>query len=121
MSTASQSIKPRLASWMADIPVSGIPGEDPNKVIDMPLRLWNVALKDLQSGQFELRHVWHVGQELVDSTTTMPAGVYDITYKITVDPSLAASEDEPAPVELVRSPVEYVGKIDTSAQEIQRP
>ena len=82
--------------------MSGIPGEDPNKVIDMPLRLWNVVLKDLQTGRFELRYVWRLDQEFVDSTTTLPAGVYDITYKITVDPTLTASEGEPAPIELVQ-------------------
>lgn len=85
----------------AVIPSSGLPGEDPDKVIDTPLRTWNVILENLQPGPLTLRMVWHVAEELTDSISTTPAGDYDITFKITVDPTLGAPEGEPAPVALI--------------------
>ena len=85
----------------AMIPTTGVPGQDPDKVFETPLRTWNVMLRNLQPGPFELRHVWKVSEELKDSQSTVPPGTYDITYKITVDPSLAAAEGEPAPAPMI--------------------
>lgn len=90
-----------FGSLDAAVPTSGVPGEDPNKVMETPLRTWNVMLENLQAGPLELRFVMNVTKDASDNMTTTPAGIYDVTYKITVDPALAAPEGEPAPVALV--------------------
>lgn len=108
-----------FGSLDADVPINAAPGENASKVITVKLRTWNVVLENLTPGQVELRYVWRVMRDLVDEMATIPQGVYDITYKITVDAALAVEEGTPAPVELIRQPVEFVRKIDTSAQKIQ--
>ena len=85
----------------AAVPVGAIPGEDADKVVELPMRAWKVMLENLQAGPLELHFIWNVAKDVSDSMTTTPAGIYDITYKITVDPALAAPEGEPAPVPLV--------------------
>lgn len=91
-----------FGSLDADVPISAAPGEDASKVLNVKLRAWNVALENLTPGQLELRYVRNVDRDLTDEMTTVPKGLYDITYKITVDASLAASEGTPAPVELIQ-------------------
>jgi hypothetical protein len=86
----------------ADVPVAGVPGQDPNEVLTVKARVWNVILENLTPGQFTMRLVWHASREVFDGAITSPAGDYDLTYKITVDPSLAAGGGAPAPVELVQ-------------------
>ncbi len=90
-----------FGSLDATVPNTGLPGEDPNKVVETPLRTWNVMLENLQAGPLELRFVLNVAKDVSDEMMTSPAGIYDITYKITVDPALAAPEGTPAPVALV--------------------
>ena len=85
-----------------EVPVTGVPGQDANEVLTLKARLWNVILENIRPGTFTMRMVWHVNREIFDGDVTSPAGDYDITYKIIVDPSLAASEGPPAPVELVQ-------------------
>ncbi len=90
-----------FGSLDATVPNTGLPGEDPNKVVETPLRTWNVMLENLQAGPLELRFILNVAKDVSDEMMTSPAGIYDITYKITVDPALAAPEGTPAPVALV--------------------
>ncbi len=85
----------------AALPVGAIPGEDADKVVELPMRAWKVMLENLQAGPLELHFIWNVAKDVSDSMTTTPAGIYDITYKITADPALAAPEGEPAPVTFV--------------------
>lgn len=87
-----------FGSLDAGLPVSNIPGEAPDKVAELPLRTWNVMLENLQPGPLDLRIVWHVAKDVSDNMSTTPAGTYDITYKIAVDPALAQAAGEPAPV-----------------------
>jgi hypothetical protein len=94
-----------FGSLEADVPVTGMPGEDPNKVLILKARVWNVILENLTPGQFTMRLVWHVSREVFDGDVTSPAGDYDINYKITVDPTMALPEGAPAPVALVIEPV----------------
>lgn len=102
-----------FGSLDATVPSSGLPGEDPDKVVETPLRTWNVMLENLQAGPLELRFLLNVAKDAADSVSTSPAGIYDVTYKITVDPALAAPEGEPAPVALVPTlgPGDKVGEM----------
>ena len=68
-----------------------------------------------------MRLVWHIDQDVSDGDITWPAGDYDVNYKLRSTRPMALPEGVPAPVELVRSPVEFVRKIDMSAQQIQNP
>jgi hypothetical protein len=85
----------------ADVPVQAVPGEDASDVINVKLRVWNVALEHLTTGLLTLRYVWHVDRDLMYGQATLPAGVYDFTYKITVSDS-TTYDGTPGPVELVR-------------------
>lgn len=51
-------------------------------------------------GQLTLRHVMQLVKPLVQGMATMPAGVYDYTYNITVDANAAPPQGEPAPVKI---------------------
>ena len=89
----------------ADVLVTGMPGQNCNEVLNLKARIWNVILENLTPGQFTMRIVWHASKEIFDGDVTWPAGDYDTSYKITVDPSLAVPEGAPAPVALVIEPV----------------
>lgn len=94
-----------FGSLDADVPVTGMPGQDPNQVLTLKARVWNVILENITPGEFTMRLVWHISQEVFDGDVTSPAGDYDINYKITVDPSMAVNEGTPEPVSLVMEPV----------------
>jgi ketosteroid isomerase-like protein len=91
-----------FGSLDAEVPVAALPGQDPSEVVNLRLRAWNVVLENLTPGQLELRYVWNITRDLSDEMTTTPQGVYDITYHITVDESMAAAEGPPEPVEIVQ-------------------
>lgn len=95
-----------FGSLDADVPLTAAPGADASKVQSVKLRTWNVMLENLTPGQVQLRYVWNIDRELADEMTTVPKGIYDITYKITIDKSLAAGQGTPAPIELVQKPDE---------------
>ena len=95
-----------FGSLDADVPVTGVPGLDANEVVTQELRIWNVVLENLQPGPLTLRWVFHVNEELADGLTTTPAGTYDVTFKITVDESLAAEQGAPEPVVLLQQTAE---------------
>lgn len=89
-----------FGSQDAVVPNVGVPGHDPDEVVEMPLRTWNVALENLQPGPLELRVVQYVAHDLQDAVWTILEGTYDQTYKITVDESMPTSEGAPPPVAL---------------------
>lgn len=90
-----------FGSLDADVPVQAVPGEDASAVINVKLRVWNVALEHLATGLLTLRYVWHVDRDLMYGQATLPAGIYDFTYKITVSDS-TTYDGTPGPVQLVR-------------------
>jgi hypothetical protein len=94
-----------FGSLDADVPVTGMPGQKPNEVLNLKARVWNVILENLTPGQFTMRLVWHVSREVFDGDVTAPVGDYDVNYKITVDPSMAVNKGTPEPVSLVIEPV----------------
>ncbi len=84
----------------ADVPVLALPGQAADEVLMVKLRVWNIVLENLTPGTFTLHHVMRLDEPMIQGTATMPAGVYDYTYKITVDPDFKAPEGEPAPVKI---------------------
>jgi dienelactone hydrolase len=64
------------------------PMADPNttnKDMVAKIRAWNILLDNLTPGEFWLREVYHAHQTLaIGFGSTIPAGTYDITWKITV-------------------------------------
>lgn len=90
-----------FGSLDADVPVQAVPGEEASAVINVKLRVWNVALEQLAPGLLTMRYVWHVDRDLLYGQASLPAGVYDITYKITIR-GFASHEGTLEPVELVR-------------------
>lgn len=74
----------------ADVPVNAVPGEAAGKVIYAKLRVWNVVLENLTPGPLTLRMVHTYDRDVLQGAATMPAGVYDITYHVTVDAAAAA-------------------------------
>ena len=75
-------------------------GIDTDAVTNVKLRVWNVVLENLTPEHLTLRHVMRLDKPLVQGAATMPAGVYDYTYNITVDANAAAPQGEPAPVKI---------------------
>ncbi len=69
----------------ADVPVQALPGQAADEVATVKLRVWNVVLENLTPGEFILHHVMRLDKPLAQGQATMPAGVYDYTYKITVE------------------------------------
>jgi hypothetical protein len=69
-----------FGSLDAEVPITTAPGEDASEVINMKLRIWNVVLENLTPGPLELRYVWNIDRDLIDEMTTVPKGIYDITY-----------------------------------------
>ena len=92
--------EPAFGSVDADVPVQALPGQTADEVTNVKLRVWNIVLENLTPGQLTLRHVMRLDKPLVQGTATMPAGVYDYTYNITVDANAAAPQGEPAPVKI---------------------
>ena len=84
----------------ADVPVQALPGQDAGKVSTVKLRVWNVVLEDLAPGQLSLRQVMHFDRPLMQGGATMPAGDYDFTMNITVDPTATVSQGTPEPVKI---------------------
>jgi hypothetical protein len=91
-----------FGSLDADVAVQAVPGEEASAVINVKLRVWNVALEHLAPGLLTLRYVWHVDRDLLYGQASLPAGVYDITYKITISASPYVDVGTPEPVELAR-------------------
>jgi len=79
-----------------------VPGQDVSKVINVKLRVYNVVLENLTPGLLTLRMVQTVDRPVLQGTATMPAGVYDFIFKITVDANAAAPQGTPAPVKITR-------------------
>jgi len=84
----------------ADVPVLALPGQAADEVQMVKLRVWNIVLENLTPGEFILHHVMRLDKPLAQGQATMPAGVYDYTYKITVDANAVAPQGAPAPVKI---------------------
>jgi len=86
----------------ADVPVNAVPGQAVSKVLNVKLRVYNVVLENLTPGLLTLRMVQTVDHPVLQGTATIPVGVYDFTFKITVDANAALSQGAPAPVKITR-------------------
>jgi hypothetical protein len=103
-----------FGSLDADVPVTGAPGLEANKVVTQSLRFMNVILANLQPGPMVLRWIFHVNEKLYDGLVTVPAGTYDTTFKIIVDKALAGKQGTPEPVVLIQQTAEIFDAFNTA-------
>ncbi|MCE7986034.1 MAG: hypothetical protein DYG89_33065 [Caldilinea sp. CFX5] len=80
-------------------PAQSQPAKAASQAPTLKLRVWNVVLENLTPGSLTLHEVLRVDKPFLDlfSSATIVAGVYDLTYKITVsadDQSKAATLTE---------------------------
>ncbi|MBM3238720.1 hypothetical protein FJZ31_20710 [Candidatus Poribacteria bacterium] len=73
-----------FGTYDADVPLTGLPGHDPNEEVIVKVRGWDVVLEKPTPGLHTLHIVYHLNQQLYDGFAVTEAGKYELIVNFTV-------------------------------------